>query len=118
MKVLVIDDEEMIRSLAEKILSRDNYQVLTAPTGEAGVELIGQHHDISCVVLDLTLPGISGQETLARIRELRSELPCLLSSGEAMPIDELHESLRPHTGFLEKPYRARRLIEAIEDLLS
>ena len=118
MKVLVIDDEEMIRSLAAKILTRDSHEVLTAPTGEEGVDLVAQHADITCVVLDLTLPGISGQETLARIREVRSDLPCLLSSGQQFSEQALEEALRTKTGFLEKPYRARRLIEAIEELLT
>jgi CheY-like chemotaxis protein len=118
MKVLVIDDEEMIRSLAAKILAREQHEVLTAPTGEEGLELLARHDDISCVVLDLTLPGISGKETLSRIREIRADLPCLLSSGQVLPISELDVTVREHTGFLEKPYRARRLIEAIEELLA
>lgn len=118
MKVLVIDDEEIIRSLAAKILARDKHEVLTAPTGEDGLALVAQHGDISCVVLDLTLPGISGKETLVKMRAIRPELPCLLSSGQAMPIEELDKAVQAHTGFLEKPYRARRLIEAIEELLA
>lgn len=118
MKILVIDDEEIIRSLATKILQRDNHDVLTAISGEEGVGLIETHDDIDCVVLDLSLPGMSGLETLAKIRNVRNDLPCLLSSGQPLADDALAPDLQTNTAFLEKPYRSRMLSEAIDDLLS
>jgi len=117
MKILVIDDEEMIRSLATKILQRDNHQVVTAETGEDGLALVEADQEIGCVVLDLTLPGMSGLETLEQIRSVRTGLPCLLSSGQPLADDALSPELQANTAFLEKPYRSRMLSDAIEELV-
>ncbi|MEE8576525.1 MAG: response regulator [candidate division Zixibacteria bacterium] len=114
MKILVIDDEEMIRSMATKILERGGYEVIGAASGLDGLNLVRSDDDIGCVILDLTMPGMSGEETLKEIRSGHADLPCLLSSGQPVDVKAMGEELAINTDFLEKPYRASTLIEAVK----
>lgn len=112
--VLVIDDEEMVRSSAAIALERYGYTVHTAESGAKALEIIGRDEKIVAAVLDLTMPVMSGEEALRRIRELRPDLPIVLSSGYSA--DEAVRRFRAHglAGFLQKPYTAARLAEAVK----
>ncbi len=116
---LVIDDEEPIRSFAGTTLSRAGMKVLLAENGKIGVEMFRAHKDtISVVVLDLLMPVIGGKAALAELKEINSRVPIILSSG----FDE-NEAARGFSApqperFLQKPYTAERLIEAIAGALN
>lgn len=117
MKVLVIDDEEMIRSLAEKVLRRGGYDVLTAESGEEAVERLSKGADIDGVLLDMNLPGMTGLDTLRKLREIREDIPCVLSSGQPESGLGVRDQFGDRTAYLEKPYRAQVLIDVIDKLL-
>ncbi|MFQ6008348.1 MAG: response regulator [Candidatus Zixiibacteriota bacterium] len=118
MTVLIIDDEEMIRDLALKILTRAGFDVLTAPTGQSGLELYAEHQSqVDLVLLDLTMEDMPGLETLKRLREVSPDLPCLISSGSVPGIYDLPEELKHNVQFLQKPYRANQLTEAVNQML-
>ncbi|MBD3401592.1 response regulator [candidate division GN15 bacterium] len=117
MKVLVIDDEAMIRSLAEKILKRGGYEVITAESGEAALQVLADNGEIDGVLLDLNMPGLSGLETLRKIRETHQDIPCVLSSGHPAETYDIDQELAVRTTYLEKPYRAQVLIEKVDELL-
>lgn len=117
MKVLVIDDEETIRTLASKILERAGHSVITAHCGEEGVELIRRNPSmIDAVILDWTMPGLSGLDTLREIRKLSDTIPCVLSSGNLLKSDDFPPEFKPFTYFLQKPYRPQFLTETINSL--
>lgn len=119
MKILVIDDEEMIRSLAQKILTRAGFEVLTAESGYSGLTLMSEKpHQIDLVLVDLTMDDMPGVETLRRIREIRPGLPCIISSGQTPTPDELPDELNRNVRFLQKPYRAKQLAEMVDQILS
>jgi two-component system cell cycle sensor histidine kinase/response regulator CckA len=119
MTVLIIDDEEMIRDLAQKILMRAGFDVLSAPTGQSGVQLYAERYSqIDLVLLDLTMEDMPGLETLKKLREVSPDLPCLISSGHAPGGYELPEELNHNVYFLQKPYRANQLTEAVNQMLS
>jgi two-component system CheB/CheR fusion protein len=115
---LIIDDEKIIRNLAEAALSRRGMKVLTAENGRTGVEIFREHKDeLSFVVLDLQMPKMSGDQALPLLAELNPEVPVILSSG----FDE-SEAARKFSGakpvaFLQKPYTVERLIETISAVL-
>ena len=117
--ILVVDDEEAVRGLARAVLSRNRFRVMEAWDGEAGLELLrSRRAEVDLVLLDLTMPKMSGEEVLAAIREHDSDLPVLLSSGytlESMP--EALLSLGP-TGFVRKPYAPRDLMIEVSSLLT
>jgi DNA-binding response OmpR family regulator len=117
MKIIVIDDEASICTLTSKILERAGHSVITAHTGEEGVELIRRNPDmIDAVILDLTMPGLSGIDTLREIRKLADSIPCVLSSGNPMVPDDLPVDLKTSTYFLQKPYRSQSLTDIINVL--
>ncbi len=119
MKVLVVDDEEMILSMATKILERQGYEVVTACSGgEAVKRCFEQSDQIDLMLLDLTMPGLSGIETLHRVRQTCPDLPCIISSGYDADWDDIPEDLKANVHFLQKPYRADKLTELVSGILA
>lgn len=119
MRVLVVDDEEMILSIATKILERQGYEVVTAWSGEEGIrQCFEQSDQINLMLLDLTMPGLSGVETLRRVRQNRPDLPCIISSGHNADWDNIPEDLKANVHFLQKPYRADKLAELVNSILA
>lgn len=117
MKILVIDDEEMILSLVTKILTRQDYEVETAYSGEEGLEIYAHQVDnIDLVLIDQSMPGISGMETLGRLREISPDLPCIISSGQLATRDDLPENQQNRVYFLQKPYRADQLSDIVSSI--
>jgi PAS domain S-box-containing protein len=111
--VLVVDDEIPIQRAARRILQRAGFEVEVASSGIQALTLLQGGLDPGCVLLDLTMPGLGGRETLARIRQLRPSLPVVLTSGyDATGIAEA-ESV-PGVAFLPKPFGPVELRSAIE----
>ena len=80
--VLVIDDEESVRQVARAALRKAGFEVLVAASGREGVERFkSQAGRISAVLLDMTMPDLSGEEVFRRLREVRADVPVILSSG-------------------------------------
>lgn len=118
MKVLVVDDEEMILSLTAKILERQGYEVVMAFSGEEGLRFCSEQPDqIDLMLLDLFMPGLSGVETLRRVRQTCPDLPCIISSGYDADWDDIPEDLKADVYFLQKPYRADKLTELVSSIL-
>ncbi len=118
-RILVIDDEEMIRSLAQRILTREGFDVLKAESGQSGLKLFSEKfYQIDLILLDLTMDGIPGVETLKRIREISPNLPCIISSGQEPGPNELPDELNQNVCFLQKPYRTKQLLEMVSQILS
>ena len=119
MNILVVDDEELILSLAEDILQKEDFNVILAESGEAGLRYFSDNSaDIDLVILDLNMPGLSGLETLSRMRAISEDVPCLFSTGNAGSYDDIiPEDLRRNTFILEKPYRSRQLVKKVHEIL-
>jgi PAS domain S-box-containing protein len=112
--VLLVEDEEMVRDMAEAVLTSLGFKVLAAKDGLEAVEMLRQHQDeIHCVLLDLTMPHMDGWETLAALRGLRSDIPVVLVSGydEANVMQGDHAELPQ--AFLHKPYSMKDLKAAL-----
>jgi signal transduction histidine kinase/CheY-like chemotaxis protein len=110
--ILLADDEEMIRSLAQQVLEIHGYSVVTAADGQEAIDLYTRdpgRYDV--VILDLTMPHLSGTEVLARIRNLNPDALVILSSG--YPSVETSRA----NAFLAKPYRADTLARTVRDVL-
>ncbi|PWB67745.1 hypothetical protein C3F09_12910 [candidate division GN15 bacterium] len=117
MRILVIDDEEMIRTLAVKILEKAGHAVMTAESGREGIELVERNPEmIDVAVIDNAMPGLTGLDTIREIRRLSQLLPCILSSGNILELDNIPEDIRRGTFLLQKPYRPQHLLEKVEDV--
>ncbi len=117
--VLVIDDEEIVRKLAQKALEHYGYRVVLAEEGARGVEILRRQAEaIDCVVLDLTMPVMNGEDALPRLQALRPGIPVILSSGFSEA-----EAVRRFAGkglasFIQKPYRAADLAGKVKDAIA
>ena len=117
MRILVIDDEEMIRTLAVKILEKAGHAVMTAESGREGIELVERNPEmIDIAIVDNTMAGMTGLETIREIRRVSELLPCILSSGNVIELEHIPEDIRHHTYLLQKPYRPQTLVEKVADV--
>jgi two-component system cell cycle sensor histidine kinase/response regulator CckA len=113
--ILVVDDEQVVLRTAQAALQRRGYTVLLAESGPAAIDIFRRRaKEVSLVILDLSMPGMSGQETLPEIRKVRPDISVVVSSGynEAETL-RLFSGQRI-SGFLQKPYTALRLAERVE----
>jgi two-component system cell cycle sensor histidine kinase/response regulator CckA len=104
--VLVVDDEDGVRTLAERMVQRCGFEAVGAADGLEALRLIRQNPDrFSCVLLDLTMPKMGGEDTLRELRQVAPTLPVILCSGyQALELSERFAEQRL-AGFIQKPYR-------------
>jgi CheY-like chemotaxis protein len=115
--ILVVDDEELVRHTVQAALERYGYLVLTAANGPDAIRMLAEAPDrISLVLLDMTMPIMSGADALKGLMAVRADLPVIATSG----YDEM-EALRRFggrvSGFIQKPYAPRKLAEKIRETL-
>jgi PAS domain S-box-containing protein len=118
--VLVVDDEEMILQLTRRMLERSGYTVMTAASGSLAVAIIqGNPAAADLVVLDMTMPGMTGDQLLWELRRLGCTAPILISSGYSLggSIQELVGGPGGATGFLPKPFSIQELSETVRAAL-
>jgi len=116
--VLVVDDEETVRTVAKRMLQTAGFDVLTTTDGREAVEVFREHADeITLVLLDMTMPYMSGEETFREIRRIKSDAPVILSSGYKEQEVTNHFAGKGLAGFIQKPYQYKTLVEKIRSIL-
>ncbi len=114
-RLLLVDDEtDFIAALAERLELR-GYGTLTADTGQQALDLLA-HEAVDVVVIDMMMPGLSGLQTLERIRQTWPSLPVLLLSGNANQTDADEVLRHGKTAVLVKPVELKVLLEALHTL--
>ncbi len=117
--ILVIDDEESVRELAQQMLEHFGFAVLTAASGQEGIDVFAEHADsISAVLLDLTMPDIGGDRVFDEIKKLRPKARIIISSGysETADLGSLYDN--GLAGYLQKPYVPQALVEKINQAIA
>ena len=114
-RVLVIEDEENLRSLLQDILEEEGFVVETAPDGQAGVEA-AQRQTPDLVITDLLTPRMHGYEVIRRLRASprTKRTPIIVVSGQAYPADQQKALELGAQMFLVKPFRPAALIAAVD----
>lgn len=115
--VLVVDDEESIRWFLRRALRRMGGEVVLTASGEEAVGVLDSNQEIDLVVLDLSMPGMSGEEVLAHIQATKPRMPVILSTGRPPATLSHHLEASPLVLLLSKPYGMRALQDAIRALL-
>jgi len=117
--VMVVDDDETIRALAREMLEQAGFEVVTVVDGVEAVErLRGSPAEIDSVLLDMTMPRLSGEDTFQALLEIRPDLPVIVASGYSEQ-DALEKFADPApSGFLQKPYRLNDLVAALNRVRS
>ncbi|MHB0875709.1 MAG: PAS domain S-box protein [Anaerolineae bacterium] len=117
--VLVVDDEEAVRSLCARMVARSGLRGLTAAGGEEAVRLFRQHADeIVCVILDLTMPELDGAMTFEALKRIRPDVKVVLCSGYGEHEATRRFAGRGLAGFVQKPYRTAVLQAELERVLA
>jgi PAS domain S-box-containing protein len=117
--VLVIDDEDMVREAVEDILSMEDIGVVTAEGGAEGLDAYRQHAPhVRLVLLDLSMPEMSGEETLRRLRQIDPGVRVVLSSGYSAGEMKQRVDAEVPAGFLQKPYSITTLLEEVKKHLA
>jgi CheY-like chemotaxis protein len=112
---LVVDDEPMVRTLVCHTLRRAGFAVRACGSGgEALAQLAGVPPGVDVVVIDMTMPGLSGVETATRLRQTHPALPVVLTSG-CTPDDV---DPRVITAFIQKPYRPAELVALVRRVIA
>lgn len=117
--VLVVDDHRLVRSLIVTILEEAGYRVLDASSGAAALGLVGEHGaDVGCVIQDLSMPTMSGAETIEAMQRLEPDLPILAMSVH----DEAHgRSLLGQgriAGYIQKPFEPAALVRCVRSIIA
>ena len=117
--VLVVDDQEIIRTVSKAMLEMIGYGVLRAESGEEALAIFEANREqIKLVLLDMIMPGMSGKETFHRLRALDPHLPVILASGYSLggEVDAL--LAEGCNGFIQKPFNVAVLAEKISQVLA
>ena len=116
--VLIVDDEEAVREVAARMLEQAGLTVVTAADGREAVEFYRRHADeIGCVLLDLTMPHMSGEETLQELRRIRSDVRVVVSSGYSEQEVVSRFVDKGISGFVQKPYLVSKLVSEVSGAL-
>jgi two-component system, cell cycle sensor histidine kinase and response regulator CckA len=109
--VLLVEDEPMVRSVAERSLTRHGYTVLTAENGEEALDILNRGETIDLLISDVVMPGMDGPAMVREARKSRPALKVLFMSGYAE--EQLRKSIDiENVNFLPKPFSVTELAEA------
>jgi two-component system cell cycle sensor histidine kinase/response regulator CckA len=115
--VLLVEDEPMVRTVAERALTRHGYSVITASNGHEALDVIGRGEPIALLISDVVMPEMDGPTMVREARKSRPELPILFMSGYAE--EQLRNSIDiDNVAFLPKPFSVQELAEAARRVLA
>ncbi len=111
--ILVVDDETLLLTMADAVLSDFGYKVLTANNGQKALQLLAQPGtEVQLVITDLVMPGMGGRELMERVRQLGLDMPILCMSGYVLP-----EGQQTQAGYLQKPFTTMDLLRKVKAAL-
>jgi len=111
--ILVVDDESLLLTMAETILTEYGYCVLTANGGQQALDILsGDHVQIDLIITDLVMPGMGGRELVERVRQLLPGTRIMCTSGYALQADK-----QTDTPYLQKPFTSRELLAKVKQVL-
>lgn len=110
--VLLVDDEDLLLTMGQMVLSAYGYHVLTANSGQKALEALSSHPEIELVITDLVMPSMSGRELIEHIRKLGPATRILCTSGYVWPASQQRES-----DYLQKPFTSRDLLVKVKQVL-
>jgi CheY-like chemotaxis protein len=117
--ILLVEDEEIVAGIGEKMLSRLGYRVWVACSGREAIEVYNQRRsEIEIVILDMVMPGIAGGEVFDRLRSINPEAAVLLSSGFSPNSEAMKILQHGGRGFIQKPFSIEQLKQKISEILA
>jgi len=116
--VLLVDDEEFVRELGARILTKHGYTAIHAQNGREAVDLFKKKRSqISLVILDLIMPEMGGKECLREILKIDPEAKVLVASGYSADASVKETTQMGAKGFVAKPFRVKELLRDVRRIL-
>ncbi len=116
--VLVVEDENALRSLVQGFLSSNGHTVLEASRGDEALSICDQHKGpIHLVVTDVIMPQMSGRELATRLASMHPDIKVLFMSGYTNEGIFRHGVLEKDTAFLQKPFTPKSLVRKVREVL-
>lgn len=118
--VLLVDDEAMVMDIGSQFLKRLGYNVRTASAGREALEIFKQAPDrIDCLLLDYSMPGMDGRETMQQVRKIRPDARIIITSGYTRhQIEDQFAQIAPPDDFIQKPFEMKTLQDKLYGILS
>jgi two-component system, cell cycle sensor histidine kinase and response regulator CckA len=115
---LIVEDEQLMLRLMEKILRNQGYQVLTAADGEEAIRLYRNHkQEIDVVLLDMGLPKMTGWDVLLEMKDENPDVRIVIASGYLEPEAKSKMYGAGIRHFVNKPYMAEEVVETLQNLI-
>ena len=116
--ILLVDDEDVVRELAMRILNRFGYEVITANNGKEALETYKREGErISLVILDLIMPEMDGRQCLVEILRVNPNIKVLIATGHSENGATYSHRESGARGFVEKPYNQKILLKLVREIL-
>ena len=115
--ILVVDDEEIVRTTISAMLSDLGYTVESSPGGKEALDILAKKKKIDLVLLDMTMPTMGGKEVFQKIRRIKSHAKVIISSGYSDSVLGEDTFAKKVDGFLQKPYQIEDLSKKIREVL-
>jgi two-component system cell cycle sensor histidine kinase/response regulator CckA len=116
--ILLVDDEDLILMVTEKLLKKLGYRVITANNGQQAIEACrAQRGVIDLVVLDMIMPGMNGSDTFDQLKAIDPHLKVILSSGYSLNEQAARILRKGCKGFIQKPFNVAELSQSIRTAL-
>ena len=115
-KILVADDDELVRMLIKRALEMKGFQVVESDDGDTAIEMVNSDSDIGLVILDLKMPRMNGKEAYAAIRKMKPDLKCIVSSAHINENEEEELSALGIKAFLKTPYLIEDLYKTVHSV--
>lgn len=118
-KIMVVDDEDIIQTVIEGILDQLGYRVIRAQSGKEALEYLTDHDgDIDLILLDMIMPGLSGWDVFRRLKQFWPDIPVIVVTGYAQEEHLQYMIEEGLEGLIQKPFKASLLSEKIQEALS
>ena len=116
--ILLVDDDDRVRKMAQQMIRMGGYQVITARSGEEALETYSsKREEISLIILDLIMPGMGGQRCLEQLMSVDPDVKVLVASGYSEKSVNHDYTMKAARGFISKPYDAKDILAAIRKVL-
>jgi two-component system, cell cycle sensor histidine kinase and response regulator CckA len=111
--ILLVDDEDLLLTMGQTILSSYGYRVLTANSGQKALDILAGQDPVDLVITDLVMPAMGGRELVEHIRRASPSIPILCTSGYVWPAAQ-----QPDTAYLQKPFTSQDLLVTVKQVLN
>ncbi|MDO5569039.1 MAG: response regulator transcription factor [bacterium] len=113
MKILVVDDEQLIRNVIKEYILNNNYQVVEASNGEEAIKKVRQYKDIDFIIMDIMMPVMDGYEASRQIKKIM-DIPIIMLSARNEEFDKLQGFELGIDDYITKPFSPKELIARIK----